>query len=414
MIVEVVAVGTELLLGQIVNGNAAHIGSRLAESGYDAHYQVVVGDNLGRLTSTIRTAMARADGVIITGGIGPTPDDLTREALCAATGREMQFNAEYAETLKRRWEALGRTMPANNVRQAEYPVGAEQLRNPRGTAPGLALHHDGVWLFALPGVPAEMEMLLDREVLPRLAAAAGTEHVLVSRVLRTWGRSESQVAELLDDLFTGTSNPSVAFLASAGEIKVRVSAKAGSRVAAEKLIAPVEEEVRSRLGTSVFGADDDTIHVVVRRLLAERGWTVGSAESATGGMVGAALSHLPGSSNVYRGSIVAYATDLKRELLDVQDEELRRGVVTEAVALAMAHGARKRLNVDVAVAVTGSAGPDTLEMPAGTMVLAVATPEGAKARTIRLPGDRERVRTFATTAALQLIRLAVQGDWWGE
>ncbi len=413
MIVEVVAVGTELLLGQIVNGNAAHIGSRLAEHGYDAHYQVVVGDNMDRLVATLRTAMERSDAVIITGGIGPTQDDLTREAICEATGRQMLFSDEYASALRKRWEATGRVMPDNNDRQAEYPEGAIQLPNARGTAPGLALQHDGTWLFALPGVPPEMHLLLDEEVLPRIAEASGESNVVHSRLLRSWGRSESQVAELLDDLFQGSVNPSVAFLASAGEIKVRITAKAPTADAAAELIRPVESVVRERLGASVFGADGDTIDTVVRALLLSKGWTIGTAESATAGLVGAALSRLPGSSDVYRGSIVAYAADLKHQLIGIDEADLSAGVVTEHVALAMARGAVAKLGVDVGVGVTGSAGPDALEQPTGTMIVAIHTPEGAKARTLTLPGDRERVRTFATTSSLHLVRLALQGHWWG-
>lgn len=412
MIVEVVAVGTELLLGQIVNRNAAHIGAKLAERGFDAHYQVVVGDNMERLVATLQTAIARSDAVIITGGIGPTQDDLTREAICQATGRPMLFNDEYAAALRERWAATGRVMPENNDRQAEYPEGAEQLPNARGTAPGLALDHAGTLLFALPGVPAEMHPLLDDHVLPRLTKAAGQHGVVLSRVIRNWGRPESQVAEMLDDLFQDSVNPSVAFLASGGEIKVRITAKAPTEAEAERLIAPVEAEVRERLGSSVFGADDDTIDTIVRNALLDRGWTVGTAESATAGLVAAELSKLPGSSDVYRGSIVAYATDLKQTLLGLSEAEVAEGVVTESVALAMAAGAIGRLGVDVAVAVTGSAGPDAMEQPAGTMIIAIATPEDARARTLRLPGDRERVRTFATTAALHHLRLAVHGHWW--
>ncbi len=414
MIVEIVAVGTELLLGQIVNSNASHIGAKLAEHGYDAHYQVVVGDNMDRLVATLRTAIDRADAVIITGGIGPTQDDLTREAICEATGRRMLFNDEYAEALRKRWEATGRVMPDNNDRQAQYPDGAIQLPNARGTAPGLALHHQETWLFALPGVPPEMHLLLDEEVLPRIAASAGEANVVHSRLLRSWGRSESQIAELLDDLFQDSTNPSVAFLASAGEIKVRITAKAPTAESAVELITPIEAIVRDRLGESVFGADDDTIDTVVRALLLSKGWTIGTAESATSGLVGAALSRLPGSSAVYRGSIVAYASDLKHELLGLDEAALADGVVNEQTALAMAQGARRSLSVDVGVAVTGSAGPQAMEQPPGTMIVAVHTPEGAKARTLMLPGDRERIRTFATTSSLHLVRLALQGHWWGS
>lgn len=230
-------------------------------------------------------------------------------------------------------------------------------------------------------------------------------------MIRSWGRSESAVAELLDDLY-GTSNPSIAFLASSGEIKVRITAKAATADAARRLIEPVEQTVRHRLGSSVFGADDDTVEKVVLGLAGERGWTIGTAESATGGLIAARLTSVPGASAVYRGSVISYATDLKRRMLDVTDAGLSHGVVSEAVATEMAEGARTLLDVDAALAVTGSAGPDPQEAEVGTMVIAVATPERAGVRTLRLPGDRERVRTYASTAGLHLLRLALSGEWW--
>ncbi len=409
MIVEVVAVGTELLLGQIVNSNAAGIGAKLAEAGLDAHYQQVVGDNLSRIETAIRTAIGRADAVIVTGGIGPTQDDITREAICAATGRRMLHSEEYATALTTRWEALGRTLPVSNLRQADYPEGAVMLPNPKGTAPGLFLEHDHALLFAVPGVPQEMHHLMDNEVLPRLRAAAGLARTVKSRVLRTWGLPESTVGEMLSDLFAATTNPSIAFLASAGEIKVRITAGGADATEIDSLIAPVEKEVRARLGSAVFGADDETIEKVLHGLLIERRWTIGVAESATAGMVGSRLASIPGASEVFRGGFITYSADAKTILLGV---DTSAGVVSEDVALAMARGVVERLPCDVGVAVTGSAGPEALEQPAGTMMVAVVTPLGEKARTLRLPGDRERVRTYTATAALHLVRLAVGGVWW--
>lgn len=410
MIVEVVAVGTELLLGQIVNGNAATIGAALAEAGFDVHHNVVVGDNLKRVSSVLLQAVERADAVIVTGGIGPTQDDLTREAICAAFDRRMNYSDEYATALRVRWESMGREMPESNYRQAEYPAGAEMLPNPKGTAPGLALVANGTQIFVLPGVPQEMDYLLHREVLPRLMRDRSEESVVHSRVLRSWGRAEAQVGEMLDDLYRGSTNPSIAFLASAGEIKIRITAKAADRASAEALIDPVDVAVRARLGNSVFGRDDETVLAVIARGLRERGWTIGTAESATGGLIATELSSLPGSSSYFRGSVVAYAPDLKESLLGLS--ETADGLVSEATALAMATGAKKTLAVDVAVAVVGSAGPDPLEQPVGTMVVGVATPQGERAYTLHLPGDRERVRTYATTGALHLVRLAIEGRWW--
>ncbi|MGA7096677.1 MAG: competence/damage-inducible protein A [Acidimicrobiia bacterium] len=409
MIVEVLAVGTELLLGEIVNTNTSTIGALLAERGFDAHYQQTVGDNLERIAAAIEIALSRADALIITGGIGPTQDDITREALCAATGLELVFDEEYAERLRSWWQGRGRQMPESNIRQAFHPKGAELLPNPRGTAPGLRLLHEGRQIFCLPGVPAEMEQMMEREILPRLVSATGRDEVIASRVVRTWGRPESEIGELLDDVFIGSTNPSLAFLASNSEIKLRITAKAATTADAMRLIDPVEEVVRQRLGESVFGVDDDTIERVLLRLLTERGYTIGSAESMTGGLVSTRLTNIPGASQVVRGGLFTYVPDLKASLLGVTDAS---EVVNHETAVEMAQGARRVLGVDVAISVTGSAGPQPLEKPVGTVVIGVATPERASARELRYPGDRERIRTYSATAALQLARLALLGKWW--
>jgi nicotinamide-nucleotide amidase len=414
MIVEVLAVGTELLLGQTVNSNAAEIGRRLADAGLDHFRQGVVGDNLVRVTEAIRAAAERADALVITGGIGPTQDDITREALCAAAGVEMRFDDDYAERLRAYWERRGREMPASNLRQAEYPEGASFMVNEKGTAPGLRLRIGNTWVFALPGVPQEMLPMLDGEVIPFLLRESGSSGAaLVSRVIRTWGESESRVAEILDDVFASSTNPTVAFLASSGEIKVRLTARAAGEDEAARLLDPVEAEVRRRLGERVFSVGSEPIEAIVLALAAERGWSVGTAESATGGMVASRFTAVPGASAVFVGAVVAYSTYLKRSMVGVDQAVIdEHGLVSEATALAMAHGAAERLGADVVVAVTGSAGPEPLEVPAGTMVVAVRTPEDARARLLRMPGDRERARTLTTTAALHLTRLALQGRWW--
>lgn len=409
MIVEVIAVGTELLLGQIVNSNAAFIGAALAENGHDAHYQQVVGDNLGRVATSIRTATERADVVIITGGIGPTRDDLTREALCEATGRQMVFDEEYAARLRTWWRQRGREMPESNLKQAEHPEGADVLANPKGTAPGLALEHEGTLIFCVPGVPQEMEHLLTSDVLPRIAKRSAGPSVVVSRILRTWGQSESMIGELLDDLYQGSTNPSVAFLASGGEIKIRITAKAETRAAAVALIDPLAKEIENRLTPWYYAADDDTVLRVIMRLLGEKQWTIGTAESMTGGLVAAALTSEPGASESVRGALVAYDAQLKGQLLGVSDIS---EVVNVETAIEMANGGRKLLEADVVVAVTGSAGPEPMEKPPGTVFIAVATPEDVRAREVRMPGDRERVLAYGTTSALHLTRLAISGQWW--
>lgn len=381
----------------------------MAERGLDAHFQQVVGDNLSRISTAIRVGLDRSDAVVITGGIGPTQDDMTREALADVTGQALVFSEEYAGQLREWWARRGREMPESNLRQAYRPEGAVMLPNPRGTAPGLMVEHEGKPIFCVPGVPAEMEHLMATEVLPRLATASGSEKVIASVLLRTWGRAESEVAELLDDLYTGSVNPSLAFLASNSEIKIRMTAKAETAVEARSLIEPMEMEVRSRLGESIFGTDEETIERVLLRLLSERGLTIGTAESMTGGLVTARLTDLPGSSAVVKGGVVAYQTELKQRLLGLPDVP---GVVTEEAAVALATGARALLDVDVALSVTGSAGPDPLEKPVGTVMIGVATPEGARAREMHFTGDRDRIRAFGATAALHLARLAIVGRWW--
>ena len=409
MIVEVIAVGTELLLGQIVNTNASHIGSTLADHGLDAHFQQVVGDNLVRVSTAIRTALDRADAVIITGGIGPTRDDLTREALAGATGRPLVMNHEYADRLRAWWKARGREMPESNLRQAEHPGGAELVINPKGSAPAIVLDHEGTLIFCIPGVPEEMVYLLDEAVMPRILERSAGPAVVVSRLLRTWGQSESMVGELLDDLYQGSTNPSVAFLASAGEIKVRITAKADDRNAALAMIDPVAVEVKRRLAPWYFAEGDETVLHVLAQLLGEKGWFIATAESMTGGLVAAALTSSPGSSNYVRGGLIAYDPRLKSKLLGVSDIET---VVDLETAVEMAEGGRTLLDADVVVAVTGSAGPEPLERPPGTVIIAVATPEDTRARELRMPGDRERVMAYGTTSALHLARLAISGQWW--
>jgi nicotinamide-nucleotide amidase len=409
MNVEILAVGTELLLGQIVNSNATTIATRLADSGLTHRYQAVVGDNRERMDAAIAQATERSDALIITGGIGPTQDDVTREAVAAAAGVSLTFDQKYADEMRARWEARGRDFPVSNLKQAEYPTGGMPIQNDKGSAPGFRIRVDGCWVISLPGVPEEMVTMLDEQVMPFLRSESGTEDgAVVSRVLHSWGMSEAAIGESLDDLFQASANPTVAFLASSGVIKVRLTARAATDALAYDLIAPLEAEVRERLGERVFGADEDTVERIIHRLLLEHGWTIGTAESATAGLVASRLTGEAGSSRTFRGSIGAYAPDLKVALLDVSQTTLDTyGIVSEETASSMAHGARETLGVDVAVAVTGSAGPDPLEVETGTMCVSVVTPVSERTKTFRMPGDRERVRTYTATAALHLVRLAI-------
>lgn len=388
MIVEVIAVGTELLIGQIVNSNAARIGAALAEAGFDAHYQVTVGDNLERLAGAIRTGLGRADAVVLCGGIGPTQDDMTRDAICLVTGSEMVRDEAHADHISDRLMKARGYVAENVLRMADYPAGSEPLPNAKGVALGVAAEHQGKLIFAMPGVPTEMTVMLEEQVLPRLRAASGEPAILKSRVLRTWGYGESQVAEILDDLYA-TANPSVAFLIDASEVRIRISAKAESEAAADEMIARVEAVVRERLGDAVFGADDDTIDVIIGRLLDERGWTVATVEASTLGMLATRMARAAEDS--FAGADV------------VQQIETAVGEVEER-ALALLAAASHPSDVIVSVSEVVGDGSGSGSRWVG---VAVRTPEGEESRTIALLGDDERARRFSVPGAMHAVRLAL-------
>jgi len=371
------AVGTELLLGDIVNSNAATIGRRLAQEGFDIHHQVVVGDNLGRLVEVLRTAVGRADAVVITGGIGPTQDDLTREALCELAGVDMTRDEDHSRWVDARIRATGREPSPNVLRMADLPSGAEGLPNANGVALGVALEHDGCWLFAMPGVPAEMIPMLDEEVLPRLRRLAGRPAVLRSRLLHSWGLGESTVADLLDDLFASV-NPSVAFLIKDMEVRVRITAKADDEAKALEMIQPVEAEVRSRLGDLVFAVDGETVEQIVIDGLADAGWRVSTVEDATLGMVGGRLAAADNAS-VFAGALIIGANAAFPPEADV---------VLEVGPI----GADQ------------STGPRTTR----SVEMTVTTPRDRHSQVFDFGGDDERLRAFAVIAGLHVLRTALR------
>lgn len=402
---EVVGVGTELLLGQIANTNAQWISQRLAEIGVDVLFHDVVGDNHDRIVEVLRLAVGRADAVIITGGLGPTQDDITREAVSEVAGVPLIRRPEIEEWLRRRFERMGRDMPASNLRQADVPEGADVIENERGSAPGLVVRTGEATIFALPGVPAEMRQMVRAAVVPLLAERAGPAGI-ASRQIRCVGMAESKIAELLDDLFHGSTNPTVAYLAGGGEVRVRLTAKARTLGDAEDLIRPLAEEVAARLGDVVYSTGDEELeHVIGRELRAVRK-TVACAESLTGGGVAKRLSAAPGSSAYFRGSAVVYTTEAKRSLLGVSAETLEReGVVSEACAREMAAGARRIFDADVSVSLTGSAGPEPHEgARPGIVWIALEADDVAHARELRAPGDRATVLRWSEQAALDLLR----------
>ena len=410
MKVEVVAVGTELLLGQIVDTNSAWIGEQLALAGLDSHYQTKVGDNWARMAEVIGTAIDRSDAVIVCGGLGPTQDDITREVIAELMGAELVLDPEIADRIRDMFGRRGREMPENNLRQAMVPVGASTIPQMPGTAPGLICQVGEKVLYAVPGVPYEMEEMVAGTVIPDLQQRAGVTSVIESRVLRTWGHSESGLAEMLGPRIAELdvlANPTLAFLASGVEgLKVRVTAKASSLQEVAAILDAEEEMLRTLLGDLVFGVDGQTMEAVVLDLLGQQGLTLAVAESVTGGYLAGRLTAVPGASKVFRGGVVAYASDIKHELLDVPPGP----VVTEDAAMAMADGVRTRLGADVGLATTGVAGPDPQEgVRVGTVFLGMAIGDRVEAQYVRLPGDRERIRQFSCITILNLLRLTLEG-----
>jgi len=409
MRVDVVAVGTELLLGQIVDTNSSWIGEQLAAHGFDSLLQVKVGDNLGRVVTALRDALAYADAVIVCGGLGPTHDDLTREAIAAVMGAELELHQDIADRIRAMFEARGRSMPDNNLRQAMVPAGATVIAQTRGTAPGLicpvSLDGQQKVLYAVPGVPHEMKDMLERAILPDLHGRSGGVAVIVSRTLRTWGESESGLGERLSgiiDELDGVGNPTLAFLASGWEgLKVRLTAKASDTDAAAAVLAEWSQRVEEVVGDRVFGYDDDTMESVVLQRLRERGLTLGLAESVTGGLVAGRLTGIVGASDVLRGSIVSYASEVKFDLLGVTPGP----VVNEDTAGQMALGARRVLGSSVGLALTGVAGPAEQDgMPVGTVCIGLAVGDEVHTATTRLPGQREQVRQMSVITSLDFLR----------
>ena len=410
---EIIGVGTELLLGQIVNTNAAWIGQRLADVGWDCLRHTVVGDNEGRIADAVREALHRADAVILTGGLGPTQDDVTREAVAAVAGVPLRRRPELEAGLRDRFAGMGGRMPEMNLRQADVPEGARYIDNPRGTAPGLIVEVGGKPVYAVPGVPREMEGMLERVVLPDLAARAGEGRAIVSRVLRTAGVGESRLAERLTPLWeaAGGGQVTLAYLASPGEVRVRLTAVGATREQALAEIAPLEAKVREELGEIVYGVDDETLEAAVGRLLVERDRTLATAESFTGGLLGGRVTAVPGASDYYRGGVVAYATEAKAALLGVDRDLLATdGPVSEPAAGAMAQGARRAFGAHVGLATTGVAGPTEQDgRPVGTLCLGVADAAGTTTKTLTAPGDRTQVRLWTTAVALDLARRRLEG-----
>jgi nicotinamide-nucleotide amidase len=422
---EIVAVGTELLLGQIVDTNSTWLAERLATLGIDCYFQTRVGDNLARIEETLRLALSRADAVIVCGGLGPTQDDITRQAIANVMGVPLQRDAALLARIKAIFHQRGSPFTNNNASQADVPVSARPMATIAGTAPGLICPVGEKQVYALPGVPREMREMFESDVLPDLLLHRGDATTIVSHTLYCLGLGESAIAarlaprlQALDTaLDTAACKPTIAFLASDfSGIRVRLTAKAASAKEARRVLEEEAREVRALLGDVVFSegcneSDSDSAQhlpeAVVLRLLAERGKTLAVAESLTGGGIGARLTSITGASRVFCGGIVAYASDVKFETLGVPEGS----VISEKAAAHMAHNVRCILRTDVGLAATGVAGPDSQEgLPPGTVCVAIAWGDDITTRTLNLAGrSREQVRTLTATWLFDMLRRKMLG-----
>tara|TARA_B100000073_G_scaffold98889_1_gene78601 strand:+ start:2859 stop:4106 length:1248 start_codon:yes stop_codon:yes gene_type:complete len=402
---EVVAVGTELLLGQIVDTNSSWIGEQLALAGIDCLRHTAVGDNPDRIRVALQESLDRSDAVIVTGGLGPTQDDITRDVIAEVMGVEMIRDPNLVEVISSKFKGRGRPMPENNLRQADLPEGATPIKEMPGTAPGLICPVGEKVIYAVPGVPLEMRQMIEGSIIPDLVSRSGEKSVIRSRVLRTWGQSESGLAEMLAeeikrlDEVEGTT---LAFLASGMEgLKVRITAKAPTEQDAEAALDTEESQVRTIIGTLVFGIDDENMETVVLEELVSQGLTLATAESMTGGLIATRLTEVPGSSRAFLGSVVSYANSVKQEILNVPEGP----VISEQAVLSMAIGVCEALGADVSVAVTGVAGPDSQEgQEPGVVWIGTCVDGEAKAVEVRFPYNRTMARQLTVITALDILR----------
>lgn len=414
MIAELIAVGTELLLGNIANTDAQFLSEKLSAMGITVHRHTVVGDNPQRLAQALETARTRADILITTGGLGPTYDDLTKQTICKTFGRELELHEDILEEI-RTWfrTKMGKDMPENNVQQALLPVNCTVFDNPVGTAPGCAFEEGGVHVLMLPGPPFECRYMFEHRAAQYLEKL--TDGVIVSHEIKIFGMGESSVEEALREPMTRLTNPTLAPYAKLNECMVRATAKAGTREEAEAMLSPLVEQVRETLGDVVYGVDVDSLEAVVFGLLRERGLTLSAAESCTGGLIAKRMTDLPGASGVFRGGVVSYTNEVKSGVLGVPEDLLEKyGAVSEPAARSMAERCRNICGSDLAVSATGVAGPDRDDRgnEVGTVYIALAGPEGVigcKKLSCGKGRGRDRVRSAAASSAFDLLRRHLLG-----
>lgn len=402
---EILAVGTELLMGQIANTNAQYISSRLPDVGIGVYYHDVVGDNPDRLKQCLSLALSRSDVVITTGGLGPTQDDLTKETIASAVNRKLVLDQESLDKMKAFFEKHNRKMTDNNIKQAYLPEGSIIIRNRNGTAPGCIIENEGKVIVMLPGPPSEMKPMFDETVIPYFEAKS--EYRLESRFLRIFGIGESAVEDRLIDLVDRQTNPTIAPYAKDGEVTLRITASYPKLGGHDDLITPVEDEIRNRLGDAVYSSDNSTLDEVAAKLLLDSGKTIALAESCTGGLLSARLTDIPGISAVFDRALITYSNRAKVEELGVRQETLDKyGAVSEQTAAEMAAGVRRAASTDLGVSITGIAGPGggTETKPVGLIFIALAHKDGVEVKKLDLWGSRNRIRNVACLHVFDMLR----------
>ena len=410
MSAEIICIGTELLLGDILNTNCQYLAQQLADLGIPHYYQTVVGDNVSRIHQVIETAIKRSSILIFTGGLGPTADDLTTESLATFFNASLQEDPQIIQDIQQKFAAVGREMTSSNHKQALLPQGAMTLPNPTGTAPGIIWQPEAkITIMTFPGVPSEMHRMWQDTAIPFLKSQGWGKSSIYSEMMRFRGIGESALAEKVAHLFD-SENPTVAPYAGKGEVRLRIAAKAESAAEAEALIKPIATEIKHIAGPDYFGSNDDTLASVVGQLLNQAHQTLGVAESCTGGGLGAMLTEIPGSSSYFSGGVIAYANQVKQNLLGVNSEDLAtQGAVSSTVAEQMALGIKKYLQTDWSLSITGIAGPSgsTATKPLGLVYIGLATPENQVISQEYHFGDRrgrELVRYLSSASALDLLR----------
>lgn len=402
---EILSIGSELLSGRTIDTNSAYLGRILQESGIELIRKGAVVDDLEEIIQALRESLSRADIVITVGGLGPTSDDLTREAVSSAVGVPLIFREELAEKIRELFRRRGVEMPEVNLKQAYLPEGAMAIDNKVGTAPGFILEKEGKCIIALPGPPSELIPMVE-EAIRHYLKAKNPGEVIIQRTLKVVGRGESWVEEALRDLMAPQGNPSLAPYAKPSEVHLVITAKGEERKARE-MVEEMEAKVRERLGEDIYGVDEEELEEVVGKMLRERGLTLAVAESCTGGLLGYRITKISGSSDYFLGGVISYSNEVKRDVLGVNEEDLKTyGAVSEQVARQMAEGARRVIKADLGVGITGIAGPTggTPEKPVGLVYIALATPEETICQRNIFPGDREMVRWRSSQTALDMMR----------